>query len=303
MSSIRKDMVDNAVKFLSDVKVQEAPLAKRISFLESKGMTADEIEVALKQSKGESVTNTFAPPLPPKLQTDGMGWKDVAIGLVGVVGAGYGLLYLAKRYLSPFVDFPTAASVEQDTKSIESQLVKSSTVLTQVTAQTNEIINGMDSHAKQVSESLREMNSMLMTLKENDKTRTNQITMITEEVDELKRTFPKLVEKSKENQQQTIQEVQTELKSLKNLLLNRRLPNADGNDSEKQSISITESFKGINVGKPSIPAWQLAAIKKIEPKEELKHEEEDNNDKDQEEEEASDTDTAIHIGKSQDSLI
>jgi peroxin-14 len=301
--TVRADLVQNAVKFLSDPKVQEAPLAKRISFLESKGMTAEEIEAALDQVKGPNNV-VSPPPLPPKaFQPQGMSWKDTALGLVGVAGASYGLFYLAQRFLSPYLDFPTAIKVEEDTKSIESQLSNSSKTLTQVTAQTKEIIQGMEAHAKEVTESLQEMNSLLEVLKANDASRKEDIQLIKKEVDELKRTFPKLIEKSKENQQQIIQEVQNELKSLKNLIMNRRLPSTNGEESSDPKIPTTEKFAGIKIGKPSIPAWQLAAMKdlNVEPAPESVQDTSDDQ-PNPKEEEPSDTDTAIHIGNSTDSL-
>jgi peroxin-14 len=303
MAAIRSDLVQNAVKFLSDPKVQEAPLAKRISFLESKGMTAEEIEAAMEQVKGSSAVER-PPPLPPKaFQPQGMSWKDTALGLVGIAGASYGLFYLAQRFLSPYLDFPTAIKVEEDTKAIESQLSNSSKTLTQVTAQTKEIIHGMEAHAKEVTESLQEMNSLLEVLKENDSSRKEEIHLIKKEVDELKRTFPKLIEKSKDNQHQIIQEVQNELKSLKNLMMNRRLPATNGEESSEAKIPVTDTFAGIKIGKPSIPAWQLAAMKDIKTEQPSVPVQDTNAEPvEAKEEDPSDTDTAIHIGNSTDSL-
>ena len=40
---IREDLVSSALTFLSDPNVQVSPLTKRLSFLESKGLTQEEI--------------------------------------------------------------------------------------------------------------------------------------------------------------------------------------------------------------------------------------------------------------------
>ncbi|KAJ1542922.1 hypothetical protein HK405_009616, partial [Cladochytrium tenue] len=70
----REDNIALAVKFLSDAKVQQAPLAKRVSFLESKGLAADEIEDALARVAGKAPATSssattaaaaVAPPPPP----------------------------------------------------------------------------------------------------------------------------------------------------------------------------------------------------------------------------------------------
>ncbi len=95
---MRQDLIASAVKFLQDPKVQEAPLAKRISFLESKGLSSEEIKQAL-------ATQAGAPPVPPPNYPSGLvvstqhrpdpwGWKDYTIGLVGLAGTGYGLFQL-----------------------------------------------------------------------------------------------------------------------------------------------------------------------------------------------------------------
>ena len=43
----RSDMVQSAVTFLADPNVQSSPFSQRISFLESKGLTSQEIDLSL----------------------------------------------------------------------------------------------------------------------------------------------------------------------------------------------------------------------------------------------------------------
>jgi len=47
---LRKDQIENAVRFLSHPKVKDSPLGKRIAFLEHKGLNDDEISEALKRA-------------------------------------------------------------------------------------------------------------------------------------------------------------------------------------------------------------------------------------------------------------
>ena len=49
-SAPRADMVANAVSFLEDPNVQSSSMSQRISFLESKGLTSQEIDLALSLS-------------------------------------------------------------------------------------------------------------------------------------------------------------------------------------------------------------------------------------------------------------
>ncbi len=104
---MREDLIVNAIQFLRDPKVKSSPLTKQVAFLESKGLTADEIREAFDRVKGESgnvASNTsiqtdtdVAPALPPKpgniipYQEPGLSWRDIFFGLIGTAGVGYSL--------------------------------------------------------------------------------------------------------------------------------------------------------------------------------------------------------------------
>lgn len=111
MAALRDDMLKSAVSFLSDPKVQSAPLAKKVAFLENKGMTSEEIEEAMARVNGKSAATTVttttsgpvtypgggvvmqAPPVPARASYD---WRDVFIAAVMAGGVGYGVWHLAK---------------------------------------------------------------------------------------------------------------------------------------------------------------------------------------------------------------
>ena len=104
-------MLKSAVSFLSDPKVQSAPLAKKVAFLESKGLTAEEIEEAMSRANGKTteaatvvapgavaypgggVVMQAPPPVPARASYD---WRDVFIAAVMAGGVGYGVWHLAK---------------------------------------------------------------------------------------------------------------------------------------------------------------------------------------------------------------
>lgn len=113
---MREELITSAISFLSDPKVQSAPLAKKVSFLESKGMTSEEIEEAMARANGKAATvpttattsnvpqgamvqqpgmvmQHAPPPLPPRPAYD---WRDIFIAAVLAGGVGYGVWTLAK---------------------------------------------------------------------------------------------------------------------------------------------------------------------------------------------------------------
>lgn len=110
--TMREDLISSAISFLSDPKVQSAPLAKKVSFLESKGMTSEEIEEAMARVNGKSAavattTTTVGNPqpgtvmypaaVPPPVPTrPSYDWRDIFIAAVLAGGVGYGVWTLAK---------------------------------------------------------------------------------------------------------------------------------------------------------------------------------------------------------------
>jgi len=104
-SAPRADMVANAVSFLEDPNVQSSSMSQRISFLESKGLTSQEIDRALSQ------VGRAPPPLPPSAPYPMMpaypparpqrDWRDWFIMAVVSGTVGYGVVSLARRYLYP----------------------------------------------------------------------------------------------------------------------------------------------------------------------------------------------------------
>lgn len=112
MSTSRQSLINSAVNFLKDPNVQSSPLQKRVAFLESKGLTSEEIEEALRKAKGDISTKTTEVALPQPNQVNvppngqpvvmqpppvpRMDWKDYFIAAVLVGGIGYAIVVVAK---------------------------------------------------------------------------------------------------------------------------------------------------------------------------------------------------------------
>lgn len=118
--ALREDLISSAISFLSDPKVQSAPLAKKVSFLESKGMTSEEIEEAMARMNGKSTgasTSTAAAPVvangppiaggtvmthataagpPPVPARPSYDWRDIFVAATLAGGISYGVWILAK---------------------------------------------------------------------------------------------------------------------------------------------------------------------------------------------------------------
>lgn len=76
--TIRIDLVGTAVKFLSDPSVAAAPLSRRLAFLEQKGLTAAEIDLAL--ARVNETPTVKAPTQAQQVKPVQFNWRGLVIG-------------------------------------------------------------------------------------------------------------------------------------------------------------------------------------------------------------------------------
>jgi peroxin-14 len=102
---LRENLVQQATTFLNDPKVASSPLAKKLAFLETKGLTQPEIQEAVKRSTSDVAV---PPPVPPPVyqQVNGQQmvrvfplWKDAFIGIVGLTGLSFGIYSICRVIL------------------------------------------------------------------------------------------------------------------------------------------------------------------------------------------------------------
>ncbi|KAG0267163.1 peroxisomal membrane protein pex14 [Mortierella polycephala] len=308
MSGVREDILASAIKFLQDPKVQASSLGKKVAFLESKGLTQQEIEEAMARANGTSTgaAGTVAmaapsvptqytavahpgqgqvmmapPPLPPKYD-----WKDMFIAAVVAGGFSYGMWQIAKRVVGPKLQWPSQEELELDKKKLDEQFEEIEKSLAEVKESTTVVAKNVEDQTAHVKESLEGMTGVLDGMKNNDDKREQELVGLKTDIENITTMIPKLMEKNKESQTNTMNELQTEIKSLKSLLLNRRAtPGAPSTSGPSPASWNTPSYASA-VGSPShnntataavsksddpamsflstkasIPAWQLAAQK------------------------------------------
>ncbi|KAG0322034.1 peroxisomal membrane protein pex14 [Dissophora globulifera] len=313
MSGKREDILASAVKFLQDPKVQASSLGKKVAFLESKGLTSEEIEEAMQRANGTAsasfpagvvqapvgtamvpagaqygpggVMMAPAPALPPKYD-----WKDMFIAAVVAGGFSYGLWQVAKKVVGPKLQWPSQEELEVDKKKLDEQFEEIEKSLAEVKDSTTVVAKNVEDQTAHVKESLEGMSGVLDSMKTNDDKREQEMAGLKSDIENIKTMIPKLMDKNKESQANVLNELQTEIKSLKSLLLNRRGPvgataGATTPGSPAGSVAApwsaayastspqpgspavsapkAEEGGALNFlnNKASIPAWQLAAQK------------------------------------------
>ena len=118
--------------------------------------------------------------------------------------------------------------------------------------QTAGVLTALEGQSTQVKEAVEGMDKLLKDLAKADKDREGDIKNLKEDLEALKELIPKMVEKTKEDQKYAMGELQSELKSLRSLLLNR-----SGSGSSSLT-SLPSASPPAFSGRPGLPAWQLA---------------------------------------------
>lgn len=195
-------------------------------------------------------------------------------------GATYGLYMLAKHYVMPLISPPPPPQLQQDKEAIDAQFADAFSKLDELSTSTTALKAAEEERSARVNTAMDEVESAIAQLKESAKKREEENRRLAEEIKGLRTLIPKSLEGHKEAQQQSLQELQTELKSLKSLLVNRTgaatarpayigaqtsspaVPTAAPSEPATNGAPAPRPilpFGGIPGGKPAIPAWQLAA--------------------------------------------
>ncbi|KAF8140191.1 hypothetical protein EV363DRAFT_1393103 [Boletus edulis] len=210
---------------LNPYQTQNAPLSQRIQFLEAKGLSPPEIDHALR--------------LHPQITA-------VVSGTVA-----YGAISLLKKYLFPHLKPPTATAYEQDRDALTAQFDAAEALLKEIQAETASVRAAVDEQREHVDKASRDVQAVVTEMRQGETKTRDEMREIRDEIENIREMLPKMIEKNKETQKQSLAELQQELKSLKALLLSRG-PNALTSSPSTPLLAIS--------GRPSIPSWQLANI-------------------------------------------
>ncbi|KAM0502385.1 hypothetical protein ACHAP8_003925 [Fusarium lateritium] len=272
--SIREDLVTSAIQFLQDPSVASSSVESRISFLRSKNLTQEEIDVALSRTGGSAPAapsasfpsapagpppgqqyyppypqHAWQPPPPPPRRD----WRDWFIMATVVGGVSYGLYELGKRYVYPNVAPPTPEKLEQDKKSIEDQFDRAFTLVEQLAKDTESLKNAEKERTEKLDTAIADLETVMTDLKAANRRREDDANRIRDEVQSLKDAIPKALENQKSLTDNRLREINTELTSLKTLVSQR------ANTSSATTSSSTMNYMRNTGGSANTPAAAAAA--------------------------------------------
>ncbi|GAA5979380.1 hypothetical protein JCM11641_005018 [Rhodosporidiobolus odoratus] len=268
-------LLSSAISFLRDPSTSTSPLAQRIQFLESKGLNQQEIQQALAQAQAPS----FSPVLPSRPAGGaypaqpghggyaGYGqareyekdWRDWFV--MGVVGGGVGWLAvkLAQKFLLPSLQPPSESDLEASQRALEAKYDEASALLRTLQESTDAVAASLDEQKESVEKELDEVKKAVAEMREGERRRDEWAKKVEAQVEDMARSLPGLLDKQHSTSSASLNELQTELKSLKSLLLARRLTPGSPSFSGSASPAASPSASSLpfNIKPPGLPAWQM----------------------------------------------
>ncbi|KAJ5494025.1 peroxisomal docking factor component [Penicillium fimorum] len=236
----------------ADPSVASSPIEKRVSFLQSKNLTQEEVDIALSRvgedpSAAAAATASASPapsyssqPVPyrqpqppqgygyppynqwqPPPEPPKRDWRDWFIMATVVGGVGYGLYTVTKRYIAPLIAPPTPPQLEQDKENIDEQFSRAFTLIEQLSTDTAALKTAEEARTERLDGALKDVENLVADLKNSSRRRDDETRRISDEVKSLKDAIPKALEGAREGNENRLKELGTELKSLKTLLGNR----------------------------------------------------------------------------------
>lgn len=249
----RKDLFQSAVSFLGDASVKEAPLTKKIEFLQSKGLTQEEVELALREAQEKSndkhsgstfrelsgarhdepIYEAMPPPIPRR------DWKDYFVMATATAGLLYGVYELTRRYVIPNLLPDSKSKLEQDKEEIQSYFDKVDKVLNAIEEEQEKSRARDDEKLEELEATIYQLQTCLeKTAKTRDKME-DEFKMLKLEVINLQSTIDKHI-LNRENVRE-LEKVNNELSSLKNLINSTMSGNANGQDGRGHKSPLSKN--------------------------------------------------------------
>ncbi|XP_034445997.1 peroxisomal membrane protein PEX14 isoform X2 [Hippoglossus hippoglossus] len=218
----REALIVTAVKFLQNPKVRQSPLATRKAFLKKKGLTDEEVELAIQRSGSTEEVLALSPVGPPHLlhanqlvpvvhSPAGYRWRDYGALTIIMVGIAFGFHQLYKKYILPLI--MGSREDKKHLQRMESNIAAMSGTLTQTVSQLQQTLLTVQELLIQQQQKIQELSKELTSTETSSST--NRIL-----------------------DNQTIGELKQEIVSLKGLLLSRK------------QFPSTPTI-------PKIPSWQI----------------------------------------------
>ncbi|KAI1424025.1 peroxisomal membrane anchor protein conserved region-domain-containing protein [Xylaria sp. FL1777] len=240
----REDIVSSAVSFLQDPNVVSSPIENKLSFLRSKNLTQEEIDIAFARA-GSSPPPTSSPPqavstaaqqqpyYPQYQQPPPYGWqapppeppkrdwRDWFIMATVVGGVSYGLYFMSKRYLYPLIAPPTPEKLDQDKTTVDEQFEKAFATLEQLAKDTEALKQSEAARTEKLDKVLEDLEAFVRESKSASRRQEDETERLRDDIKNINATIPKSMTAHKEFTDGRLKEISNEVRSLKSLISQR----------------------------------------------------------------------------------
>lgn len=231
----REELIENAVVFLKDPQVLGASHEKKLEFLESKGLSQDEVDEALKRSQDPNYASnpssepvpqvpathpvaqsyqyyTAPPPVPEK------DWKDYFIMATATVGVTYALYEITKRFLIPNILPDSKSQLEKDKEAIEQEFLRIEASLNDIAETQKQLKESEDEKTKVIDATIGSVQELILESKDKNTKVQDDIKYLKSEIENLKTSFDRSLEKQQNSISAEVAGLQHELHSLQQLV-------------------------------------------------------------------------------------
>ncbi|PVF93415.1 hypothetical protein CPB86DRAFT_742645 [Serendipita vermifera] len=258
MDPQRAEFMQQAIQFLADPSTRSSTLVQKIQFLESRGLTSEEITRAIVIANQSVVAN--APPIPYGQAGPATGpgyqpvhvpwdWRDYFIAALVSGSVMMGAYATARKYLFPHLKPPTLSAYEADKEALTAQFDAAEQLLKEIQAETQSMKASIEDQREKVDSAVKEVTVAVEEMRKGEMEVRDEMREIRMEVNNMQDLLPKMLDRVKDQERISYGELQQELKSLKALLLSSR----DSNAASGASAILAQLGR-----KPTIPAWQQA---------------------------------------------
>lgn len=177
--------------------------------------------------------------------------------------------------MKPLLSWPTQEDVQNDNQRLDEQFKVTAESLASVKEETEKILKTISEQNRTATETILTLESSMEEMIKADATRDEDFKAMKLEFENIKSGIPNMVNRNKEAQTAVLNDLQSEVKSLKSLMLNRRAIPAisqpatteesltsmppDSVEGSQQPARLPLMFAAKRAH--SIPSWQLASQK------------------------------------------
>ncbi|KAF7970580.1 hypothetical protein HWV62_23577 [Athelia sp. TMB] len=190
----RQELVRNAVAFLADPSAQASSLTQKVQFLEAKGLTAPEIEDALRLAGSNQTARPYQAPYQapyganygassfatPSTQWD---WRDYFIATV-VAGSA--------KYLLPNLRPPAVTAYEADKNALTAQFDVAEALLKEIQAETAAIKSAVEEQKERVDKTTEDVQAMVKEMHDGEIKTRDEMRELRDEVNNVREMLPKV---------------------------------------------------------------------------------------------------------------